>query len=110
MLEASIRRIDAFRADHPEHPIVDVQYTDLVGDPVATVAAIYRGCGDELDDAGAAAIGAYVGAHPKGQFGAHRYDVTEYGLDPGELADRFAGYVARYAVPREFGASERSRR
>jgi hypothetical protein len=101
MLEESIRRIDAFRAAHPERTIVDVQYADLVGDPVATVAAIYRGCGDELDDVGAAAIGAYVDAHPKGQFGAHRYDVTEYGLDPDELAERFAGYVERYAVPRE---------
>ena len=30
MLEESIRRIDAFRAAHPEHPIVDVQYDDLV--------------------------------------------------------------------------------
>ena len=29
MLEESVRRIDAFRAAHPEHPIVDVQYADL---------------------------------------------------------------------------------
>ena len=29
MLEESVRRIDAFRAAHPEHPIVDVQYDDL---------------------------------------------------------------------------------
>ena len=53
MLEESVRRIDAFRAAHPEHPIVDVQYADLVTDPAATVASIYRAVGDELDDTGA---------------------------------------------------------
>jgi hypothetical protein len=101
MLEESVRRIDAFRDAHPEHPIVDVQYADLVTDPVGTVRAIYGAVGDELDDTAAKAITDYVDAHPRGQFGAHRYDVAEYGLDAGELAERFAGYTDRYAVPRE---------
>jgi hypothetical protein len=101
MLEESVRRIEAFRDAHPEHPIVDVQYADLVADPVATVRSIYAAVGDELDDTAAAAITAYVEAHPRGQFGAHRYDVAEYGLDTGALAERFAGYTDRYAVPVE---------
>jgi hypothetical protein len=103
MLEESIRRIDAFRDAHPERPIVDVQYADLVQDPSGTVASIYRACGDELDGAGATAIAVYVDAHPKGQFGAHKYDVTEYGLDPDQLAERFSGYIERYGVAREHG-------
>jgi hypothetical protein len=101
MLEESVRRIDAFRDSHPEHPIVDVQYTDLVTNPVSTVRSIYAAVGDELDVAAAEAITQYVDAHPRGQFGAHRYDLAEYGLDAGELAERFAGYTDRYAVPRE---------
>jgi hypothetical protein len=101
MLEESVARIEAFRAAHPEHPIVDVQYADLVTDPAGTVASIYRAVGDELDEAGAAAVAAYVDAHPRGEFGAHRYDVSEYGLDAGELAERFAAYTQRYAIPRE---------
>jgi hypothetical protein len=95
------RRIDAFRDAHPEHPIVDVQYADLVTDPAGTVASIYRAVGDELDDTGARAIAAYLEAHPRGEFGAHRYDVSQYGLDAGALAERFAAYTDRYAVPRE---------
>jgi hypothetical protein len=101
MLEESVRRIDAFRDAHPEHPIVDVQYSDLVTDPAGTVASIYRAVGDELDERAAHAVAAYVEAHPRGQFGAHEYDVAEYGLDAGELAERFEGYTTRYAVPRE---------
>jgi hypothetical protein len=101
MLEESVRRIEAFRAAHPEHPIVDVQYADLVTDPAATVASIYRAVGDQLDATGAKAVAAYVDAHPRGEFGTHRYDVSEYGLDAGALAERFAEYTDRYAIPRE---------
>ena len=101
MLEESIRRIDAFRAARPELPIVDAQYADLVNDPVGTVARLYRACGDELADDARAAMQAYVDAHPKGQFGEHRYDVGDYGLVASELAERFADYTARYDVPTE---------
>ena len=62
---------------------------------------VEAGEADELDELGAKAIGDYVAAHPKGQFGAHRYDVAEFGLDAGELAERFAAYIDRYDVPRE---------
>ena len=41
MLEEMLRRIEAFRASHPENPVLDVHYDDLVGDPVGTVERIY---------------------------------------------------------------------
>ena len=33
----------------PNATIVDVQYADLVSDPVGTVAKIYSACGRDLD-------------------------------------------------------------
>jgi hypothetical protein len=98
MLATSVERIDAFRDAHPDHPILDVQYADLVRDPVSTVGAIYEATGSELDDAAAVAVADYVAANPKGRFGTHRYDLAEFGLDAGEIAERFAGYVERYDV------------
>lgn len=98
MLEESITRVDAFRATHPEHPILDVHYADLVGDPIATVGALYDAVGDPLSAAGESAMAAYVAAHPKGSFGRHGYDLATYGLDAGALRERFAGYVDRYGV------------
>ena len=53
----------------------------------------------------AKAITQYVDAHPKGQFGVHRYDLAEFGLDADALAERFAGYTERYDVPRETPAA-----
>jgi hypothetical protein len=101
MLEESVKRIDAFRAAHPEHPIVDVQYADLVRDPLRTVDDLYAACGEELDSDARDPIAASVHAHPKGKFGTHGYDLAEFGLDADELAARFAGYVDRYDVAGE---------
>jgi hypothetical protein len=98
MLEESVKRIEAFRAAHPEHPMVDVQYADLVVDPLRTVEGLYAACDADLDGGARDAIAAYVHAHPKGEFGTHRYDLAEWGLDAGDLAERFAGYVDRYDV------------
>ena len=98
MLEESVKRIETFRIAHPEYPIVDLQYADLVEDPLGTVEHLYAACGEEFDARAHGAIAAYVNAHPKGKFGTHRYDLAEYGLDAGELAERFAGYVDRYDV------------
>jgi hypothetical protein len=105
MLEESIRRVDGFRAAHPEHPVIDVHYDRLVRDPVGAVEALYAAAGDDLSEAARQAVAAYAAAHPKDRFGTHRYDLGQFGLDPGELAERFAGYVERYGVATESAAA-----
>ena len=103
MLEESIRRIDAFRSAHPEHPIVDVRYDDLVRDPVGAVSGIYSALGgsdgEGLDARAREAMTSYVSAHPKDKLGVHEYDLGEFGLDDAQLAERFSDYVSRYDVP-----------
>jgi len=104
MLEESIRRIDAFRAAHPDHPIVDVQYADLMRDPVGSVMAIYAAVdpgGPGIDQRVLEAMTAYVAAHPKNRLGVHGYDLSEFGLDSAQLTERFARYCSRYGVAPE---------
>jgi hypothetical protein len=101
MLEESIRRIDSFRATHPDHSIIDIQYADLVERPLPTIVALYSSLGLELGDETASAMQGYLDSHPKGRFGTHGYDLAAFGLDDGELTERFSHYTERYAVPRE---------
>ena len=68
MLETSVGRIEAFRAAHPEHPILDVQYADLVQTPVETAAAIYDAVGDPLS----AEAGAAIRRHRRPDLGPRR--------------------------------------
>jgi hypothetical protein len=101
VLKESIDRVNAFRDVHPEHPIIDVQYRDLVSDPVATMGALYAALGESLDPVAEAAMADYVARNPKGRFGTHGYDLAALGLDAGELQERFAGYVERYEIAPE---------
>jgi hypothetical protein len=105
MLEESVRRIDRFRATHPEHPIVDVKYDDLMRNPMGAVETIYAAFADgELPPDAKQAMAAYVAAHPKDGLGVHGYDLAEFGLDRPQLTARFSDYIARYDVPREASA------
>ncbi len=103
LLARSIEGVEAFRAAHPQCRIVDVHYAELVRDPLATLHRIYRAFGDELDEAALKAMNDHVASHPKGRFGQHQYRLAEFGLDAGEIAERFRPYVQRYAVERELG-------
>jgi hypothetical protein len=105
MLEESISRIERFRTARPDLPVCDVLYADLMQRPVDTVARIYASLGLELGADAAASIAAYVEAHPKGEFGVHRYDLARYGLDAAALRKQFGDYASRYGVPTERPAS-----
>ncbi len=103
MLEESIRRVNAFRDTHPDHPMIDLQYDALVREPLETVASIYAAFGDTLDEPVRSAMKSYVTAHPRGSLGAHLYDPSDYGLDTEQLRARFRGYVERYEVATRYG-------
>jgi hypothetical protein len=101
MLERSVASVDAFRAAHPDRPVCDVHYADLMRDPLGTMRSVYGAFGDELSGQALAAMTEHVESHPKGKFGRHAYDLAEFGLEAGPIRERFAHYVERYGIPLE---------
>ena len=101
MLAESVDRSETFRSTHPERRIIDVQYADLVCDPLGTVERIYAASDREFDGPARDAVAAFVAANPKGRFGTHGYRLEDYGLEAGAIAERFAEYVERYDIPLE---------
>jgi hypothetical protein len=101
MLERSVAAVEAFRAANPRVRIVDVQYAELVRDPIATMRRVYAAFGEELEGPALEAMSAHVQSHPKGRFGQHKYDLAEFGLDGPAIAERFRRYVERYDIPLE---------
>jgi hypothetical protein len=100
-LELSVERLAAFRASHPDHPVIDIQYADLMHDPVETVDRIYVAAGERLDDDARAAMESYAAVSRQNGSGSHRYCLADVGLDEGEVVERFASYVSRYQIPLE---------
>jgi Sulfotransferase family len=79
-------------------PILHVYYADLVREPLAAVAAIYRHFGVELTPGAAAAMRRLVAAKPDGGYGARRYHFAEHGLDAARERERFARYTAHFGI------------
>ena len=102
MLEESIDGVDAFRDAHPEHPIVDVQYADLVLDPLAHDGVASTRLRRRARRSGARGDARRTSSRtPRADSVATATTSAEYGLDAGALAERFAGYVERYDIPLE---------
>ena len=77
--------------------VVDVDYRELVRDPVATVRGIYDGLGRGLDPAVETQLAAWATEHPQHQHGPHRYDLASFGLSGDEVDTAFGDYVDRFA-------------
>ena len=101
LAELIVDRMMSYRDDHGDDAFLDVQYADLVADPLATVKRIYDWAGDELSPEAETRMRDYVAENPQTRFGTHRYSLDGTGLDRGELEERFATYRERYAVPSE---------
>nr|WP_231377833.1 sulfotransferase [Sphingobium sp. JAI105] len=81
--------------------IVDVYNVDLVRDPIGTVAETYARVGLDFTPAFAERLKAHIDERPKGQFGAHRYEAEDYGIDAATVRSAFADYIAQCRVPIE---------
>ncbi|HEX8058178.1 MAG TPA: sulfotransferase, partial [Novosphingobium sp.] len=94
-----IDRADAFKAKHGQRAIHDVQYADVMRDPIATVRGIYDRFDEPFTPEADAAMQAYMADNQKGKHGKHSYDLAEYGLTKEGVHERFKSYIERYDIP-----------
>jgi hypothetical protein len=98
VMEETLRRTAAFRAAHPEIHVVDLTYRELLADPVAAIGRACDELGQPLSPEAEARMAAYAAANPQGRHGRHTYDLADFGLDHGALAERFAWYPGAFGL------------
>jgi hypothetical protein len=69
---------------------VDLDYRDLVADPAAAANRIYHAAGMEPPADFGRLLADYHARNPRDAHGSHRYAAADFGLDPGELRERFS--------------------
>ena len=91
--ELWLRRATAFRDDSASRSVtfVDVDFPRLVSDPVGPISEIYAAAGMEPPPDPHAWIDRYHSAFPRRAHGPHTYVPADFGLDPIEIRERFAG-------------------
>jgi hypothetical protein len=86
------------RAARSDAGLIDVDYRELVADPMAVMSRL---CG-ELDlpwsESIRADIGRWLAEHPQHKYGVHRYEASDFGLDEGALRERFSAYRERFGL------------
>lgn len=80
---------------------VDLQFRDLMADPIGCVRQIYERFGLVLSAEAETGMRAYLAQHPRDEHGVHRYSLEQFGLDARELRRDFEGYCERFGVESE---------
>jgi LPS sulfotransferase NodH len=87
-----LERFNTARAKYDTSQFYDVDYHDLIADPLGTVADVYRHFGITLTDEARAAM---EKSHANSQSGErapkHKYSLADYGLTVEAVKERFAG-------------------
>ncbi len=81
--------------------VYDVNFKDLVKEPVQTVASIYERFGLDASSSLAKHIHRYLQNHPRDEYGIHEYSLERYGLDSQQLYKDYSHYIELFNVPLE---------
>lgn len=95
-----------------DYRICDVNYIEVCRDPIAAVRRIYEHFGWLLSAEAAQRMRLVLASLPQDQYGRHRYNLSQFGLDPAEEVEAFAAYCERFDLsPQAAGRpSDRAKR
>jgi Sulfotransferase family len=84
-----IARQQAYRDQHGQDAIHDIQYDDQLRDPIGEMKRLYA----------EAAMTACLASNQQGKHGKHSYDLADYGLTRAGIHAHFRDYIERFAIP-----------
>lgn len=82
-----------------ESRFFDVDFNDLVDDPIAMVHRIKDHFGLPHTQGADAAMQAWLDNGRKDKRGKHRYSADQWGLDANAIHEEYAAYVERFSIP-----------
>ena len=94
------RAVDARRlhADKPTQ-FFDAHFEETLRDPVSLLERAYDHFGLPFTDDTRSRMSAFLEANPRGSRGVHRYTREDFGLQLGEIRERFSEYCDAFDVP-----------
>ncbi len=101
IFDLMIQRADAYKEKYGEQSIYDLQYADLMKDPIGELKKIYHHFDEPWTDRVESAMQACLAANPKGKHGKHEYTLEEYGLTKEQVRKHFRDYCERYGIPQK---------
>jgi hypothetical protein len=94
--DAMERFLDARKGLRAE-AFIDVDYPDLIGDPIGVVRRLYSKLGDDLSSEVELRMRAFLEAYPRAKHGQHSYTLATFGMDPEKISKCFSSYCTRFS-------------
>ncbi len=96
-LSRAHRRALEFRDHHPEKPILDLAFKDVVTDSSGVVKRICAFANAPFTEMTCRAIADWERANPQGKHGQHVYALEDFGLSRDDIEQAFRAYIERFA-------------
>jgi hypothetical protein len=101
-LTATMDKVTAWRAAHPEVKVVDVHYKALVADPIAEAERVYAAFGLTLSPKARQRMSDFLKVNRHGHGAApHRYALADFGLTEAAIEAVCGRYIDQFGVARE---------
>lgn len=100
-MEVGIHRLQDHVPRIPQDQFIDIQYQDIVADPMGTVKRIYEKFDLPLSRKTETAFQEEIEANPKDKKGKHHYTAEQFGLSPELIDEKFGAYMAENQIPTE---------
>ena len=94
----AVERAMEFRERTGDGRFADVSFSDLQTRPLESLAGALEQIGLPFDEDSRSSVEAWATSHPPGAQGIHTYGLSEFGLSPGQIRERFAPYYAAFGV------------
>jgi sulfotransferase family protein len=99
--ETALRRLIAFRDAGNEDRFFDIAFADMQTEPMEQISRLYEWLGRDPGDEARQAMAAWWEQNSRERHGSHSHQASDFGLDAGELRERFAFYTDRFDVAPE---------
>ena len=94
----AVERAMEFRERLGDERFADVSFADLQSDPLEALAGALERIGFPFDDRSRASVEAWAGNHEPGAHGTHTYELSDFGLKPDQIRERFAPYYDAFGI------------
>jgi hypothetical protein len=100
-----LERFMAVRARSPAARFFDLDFREIVGDPLRGIRRMYEHFGLEMSDQAERTIATHAASNPRGKHGEHRYTAADFQLTDRIMHERFAPYMKHFGIAAEAAAA-----
>jgi hypothetical protein len=92
----AVHRAMEFRDRMGDDRFADVSFAELQTDPLAALERSLNRIGLPFGDRSRASVAEWARAHEPGSHGTHSYELSDFGLQPEQVRERFAPYYVAF--------------